>query len=276
MSYKINASFIKAVRFIHNSIDQPIKLEDIAQSTNMSVSSLKRLFVKASGQTPGAFIRRLKMEYAFRSLQSHEDAIFEVALNSGFQDQSAFARRFKKTFGFSPRRTVKKLNILSELDSIKLAEPVIVELNDLSIQSVTEKGLYFEAAPKAFNLLKSKLTANELDDNSTYIYIGIGHDNPHEGKIKEDQVRFSSAVIFIERDLGIEHLILSGGTYARFHYYGKPNNLGLAYHYIYGKWPAISSLKIDKAKTAFMMFDKFPDAIKEHNILIHVPLVPDE
>lgn len=268
-----NINFIKALRFIYDHVDQPINLEAIAESVGISVSSLKRVFVETTDQTPGTFIRRLRMEFAFRSLQSRKDSILEVVLSADFEDQSAFARRFKETFGYSPYEARKKLNIMSELESISLDEPDIVELTDLYIQSVTEKGLYFEAAPKVFNILKSKLTANERDDDFSGIFIGIGHDNPHEGEVTEDQVRFTAGVTLIERDLGIEHIILAGGRYARFHYNGKPNNLSLAYHYIYGKWSETSTIKIDKTKPAFIAFDDFPDALKEQNILIHVPLI---
>ena len=265
--------FIKVVRFIYDNIDQPIMLEDLAEWIGVSVSSLKRLFVEATGQSPGIFIRRIRMEFAFQSLQSRKDSILEVALSSGFEDQSAFARRFRETFGYSPREARKKLNIVSELESISLNEPDIVELSDLPIQSVTEKGLYFEAAPKAWSILKDNLSAEELSDDFLGTFIGIGHDNPHEGEIKEDQVRFTAGVALVERDLGIERIILSMGRYARFHYFGKPNNLGLAYHYIYGKWSEASAIKIDNKKPAFMEFDSFPKSLKEQNILIHVPLI---
>ena len=273
MSYMNNTNFIKAVRFIYNHIDQPIKLEDIAKSVGISLSSLKRLFIEAVNQTPGAFIRRLRMEFAFRSLQSRKDSILEVALSSGFDNQSAFTRCFKESFGYSPREARTKINIVNELECISLDEPDIVELMDLHIQSVTEKGLYFEAAPSAFNILKSKLAAYEMDDDFSGIFIGIGHDNPHEEEIAEDQVRFTAGVVLVERDLGIEHTTLSGGSYARFLYNGKPNNLGLAYHYIYGKWSETSAIKINNNKPAFIAFDSFPDALKEQKILIHVPLI---
>ncbi|GFN46466.1 AraC family transcriptional regulator [Candidatus Regiella insecticola] len=269
-----SSNFINAVQFVYDHIDQPITLKDLAKSVDMSVSSLKRLFIEATAKTPGAFIRRLRMECAFRSIQSQKDSILEVALSSGFEDQSSFARRFKETFGYSPRQARKKLNIVSELENVLLDEPDIIELTDFPIQSVTEKGFYFEAAPKAFNVLKSKLTTNELSDDGLSMFIGIGHDNPHENNVKEDEVRFTAGVVLIKRDLGIEHVILSGSRYARFHYFGKPNNLGLAYHYIYGKWSEASPIQVVKTKSAFMAFDHFPAPLKEQNILIHVPLVP--
>src|SRR3990167_1285815 len=88
-----NTNFIKAVRFIYEHIDQPIALADMAKSIGISVSSLKRLFMEATNQSPGAFIRRIRLEFSFRSLQSRKDSILEVALISGFENQSAFARQ---------------------------------------------------------------------------------------------------------------------------------------------------------------------------------------
>ena len=74
------------------------------------------------------------------------------------------------------------------------------------------------------------MAIDELGDDFSGTFIGIGHDNGHE--IAEDQVRFSAGVTLVKRNLSINNLMISGGNYARFRYLGKPNNLGLAYHYI--------------------------------------------
>lgn len=273
MSYTNNSNFIKAVRYIYKHIDQTITLEDIAKEVGISVSSLKRLFIDIMNKSPGAFIRRLRMELAFRSLVSRDDSILEIALNSGFDDQSAFARSFKDTFGYSPTVARKKLNIVNEFEHIALNEPDIIELNALPIQAVTKQGLYYECAPQAWAALKNKLIATELSDDFSGMFIGIGHDNPHSGLVAEDKVRYSAGVTLINRDLGIDHLIIPGGTYARFYYTGKPMNLGMAYHYIYGRWNEESQQKINQSIPAFMVYDNFPVALKEHKIIIHVPLI---
>jgi AraC family transcriptional regulator len=112
-----------------------------------------------------------------------------------------------------------------------------------------------------------------LNDDFSGIFIGIGHDNPHDQGVAEDKVRFTAGVALVDRDLKISHREILGGEYARFRYVGKPINLGLAYHYIYGKWSGDSAVKINKNIPAFIVFDSFPNGLKEHRINIHVPLV---
>ncbi|MCW5589148.1 MAG: helix-turn-helix domain-containing protein [Legionellales bacterium] len=272
MSYINNTTFIKAIRFIYDNINQPMQLEDIAKSVGVSLSSLKRLFNELIDQSPGYFIRRLRMEFAFLSLQQRQDSILEIALNAGFEDQAAFSRSFKEIFGYSPRHARQKLNIINELDAIILNDPDIVYLSDLSLQGVTERGIYFESAPRAWNNLKNKLLTEEINDDFSGMYVGIGHDNPHDGAVAPDEVRFTAGVTLLKRNLELDHMTIAKGYYARFYYQGKINNLGLAYHYIYGKWAESSAVNINSQQPAFTAFTDFPNALHEETILIHVPL----
>ena len=271
MSHLNKELFVKAVSYIYQHIDDPsLKLEDIAVEINVSVSTLKRLFEKFMDQNPGSFIRQLRMELAFRSIKSKNESILEAALSTGFEDHSAFSRRFKETFGYSPAKGREKLNIVNELDCITLEEPDIVELNSLEIQCVTEKGKYFECAPRAWATLNQKVKALKFDDDFPGLFVGIGHDNPHEGDAEE---RFSAGVSLVESDLGIEKITLAAGYYARFRFVGKIWNIRLAYHYIYGKWLESTSLQVNKELPAFMTFDKFPSGTDEQKIIIHVPIL---
>ena len=70
----------------------------------------------------------------------------------------------------------------------------------------------------------------------------------------------------------IEQYVISGGSYAKFNYQGKVNNLGLAYHYIYGKWLSESGMTINRQTPAFTAFEDIPNGVKEEKIIIYVPL----
>jgi|GEM_PF-1887833 len=271
-TYIDNKKFGQAVHIIYDGIDGKIRLDDIAKKSCISIASLKRLFQEAISQSPGAFIRRLRMELAFCSLQDRKNSILEVALASGFTDQSAFARRFKETFGYSPSKAHEKINIVGELECVELEKPDIVHLKNMELQSITEIGLYFRSAAKAWDKLKEKLNDFELSDDFPGIFLGIGHDTPHEGSISANQVRFSACISHVERDIGTDCTLISGGQYAKFRYLGKPNNLGLAYHYIFGQWSDESALKIDNQKPAFIIFGRIPAGLEKQKIIIYVPI----
>ncbi len=273
MAYTNSNNFINAIKFIYQNIDEPITLELIAKNIGVSVSTLKRLFLDATGSSAGSFIRRLRMERAFRSLQNKEESVLEIALSSGFEDHSAFTRSFRENFGYSPSLARNKMNIVNELESASLEEPEIIEIDEFTIQAVTKQGLYFEAAPLAWQALKEHLDEVVLGDDFTGTFIAIGHDNPHDGEVAENQVRFSAGIVHLERDLGCNEIIVAKGAYAKFNYTGKLNNMGLAYHYIYGAWLNKSAIKIDDKNPAFMVMDKFPDNFQEQNVSIYVPLV---
>jgi len=265
--------FIKAIKYIYQHIDEPITLDTLANEIHLSVASLKRLFENRVGESPGVFIRRLKMELAFKTLHAKDSSILEVALASGFENHSAFTRTFKQVFGYSPKYARKTMNIISELACIELEAPDIVELQDISLQAVTQTGNYFESAPTAWQRLKNLLSDNELSDDFTGLFIGIGHDNPHEEGVGRSETRFSACVAFDRRDLGIKNIVINNGMYARFHYKGKLNNLGMAYHYIYGRWAENSAYKINNQEVTFNCFLQFPEADKEETCMIHVPLL---
>lgn len=273
MTYVNSNNFIKAVKFIYQNLDEPISLELIAKNIGVSISTLKRLFLDASGSSVGSFIRRLRMERAFRSLKNKEESILEIALSSGFEDASSFARTFKANFGYSPSFARNKINIVSELECISLEDPEITEITEFKIQTVTKQGLYFEAAPLSWKTLQEYLSEEALGDDFTGTFIAIGHDNPHDGEIAEDQVRFSAGVAYLSADLRIESITIAGGDYAKFNYTGKLHNMGLAYHYIYGAWLNKSPVKIDDRKPAFMLMDKFPDNFEESRVSIYVPII---
>lgn len=273
MSYLNQTNFTKAIEFIYENIDKPITIDDIGNAIGLSKSSLKRLFLEATNLSIGAFIRHIRMERAFRSLKNKEMTVLEIALSSGFEDHSAFARAFKNNFGYSPTSARTKLNIVDELEHISLEEPEIVELDEIKFQSVTKQGTYFETAPAAWQELKKHLSATELNDDFTGTFIGIGHDNPHDSHVAEEKVRFSAGITLCSHDLKLKQMIISSGAYAKFDYIGKLNNLGLAYHYIYGAWNQKSQEIINPDIPAFMVFNDFPiNELKEQQAAIYVPL----
>lgn len=270
MHNKKNEQFLRAVEYIYKFIDQQVCLDAVANYAHVSVATLKRLFTDYTEKTPGQFIRRMRMEQAFQALQNTDDDVIQVALASGFSDHAAFARCFKKCFGKTPAAARERLQIVSELEHIELLEPDIKRLEDIVVQGVTVQGLYFESAPRAWQQLHAVLETLPKDEAT--LFIGIGHDNPHEGQVSADAVRFTAGIASGKQKDGLASITLKSGDYAKFSFKGRVNNLGMAYHYIYGAWQERSCYNVDYAKPAFQVFDDFPMPSKDESVLIYVPV----
>jgi AraC family transcriptional regulator len=77
-------------------------LGDFAAQLGIHPAHLSRAFRREYGAPLGAYIRRLRMQWAAERLGSTDAPIAEIALEAGFTDQSHFTRAFVKFGGIAP------------------------------------------------------------------------------------------------------------------------------------------------------------------------------
>ena len=92
----------KIVKYIHENIHKPISISKMAELMNCSTSTLERTFRKLLHASPMDFTRKLKMQYACKSLINSESSIFDIAFSLGYADQSHFIRDFKRFIKITP------------------------------------------------------------------------------------------------------------------------------------------------------------------------------
>ena len=80
---------------------EAISLTEVAAEVDMHPSHVARSFVRFHGCTVGEFVRRLRLDHA-RTLLSGPRGLADVALVTGFADQSHFTRSFKLRYGCTP------------------------------------------------------------------------------------------------------------------------------------------------------------------------------
>lgn len=97
-------------RYIQENIMDEISLEDIAHEMNLSVVHILRIFKAAFGLPIHSYILNHKVHRA-KELLSKNMSMVDVALESGFFDQSHLNRSFKRVFQLTPKEYQK--NILS-------------------------------------------------------------------------------------------------------------------------------------------------------------------
>lgn len=92
----------KALNYIHDHFEQPLKLEDMAAMSGASETYFCRLFKHDTGMTYLNYLNSLRIERAGVLLRSTTDNALDICYRVGFNDYTHFGRQFKKHTGLSP------------------------------------------------------------------------------------------------------------------------------------------------------------------------------
>lgn len=90
------------VAYISRHYNEPVTLEEIAESASVSKSTCCRLFSKYLGQTPFDFLISYRLEVSCNLLGTTGRSISEIAADCGFNNSSYFAQMFQKRYGVKP------------------------------------------------------------------------------------------------------------------------------------------------------------------------------
>jgi AraC family transcriptional regulator len=88
--------------FVRDNLARPIRLSDLASLADLSPSQFGRAFKTSTGTTPHLWHLGARIESAKRLLADRRYSLAEVALDTGFSEQSHFSRAFRAATGFSP------------------------------------------------------------------------------------------------------------------------------------------------------------------------------
>ena len=85
------------------NLQEGVSLTQIAKACGLSSSAFARSFKQSTGVTPYQWFISRRIEHAIK-LMSHVDrSLTEIALESGFGDQSHFTRAFTEKMGVNPK-----------------------------------------------------------------------------------------------------------------------------------------------------------------------------
>jgi AraC family transcriptional regulator len=104
----------KVTEILHAKFQEPVMLGELAAYVSVHPVHLARAFRKRYLCSVGDYLRRLRIEAACHALLNSDAPIAEIALRSGFSDQSHLCRTLKQYTGMSPRHfrrvSFRKLN----------------------------------------------------------------------------------------------------------------------------------------------------------------------
>lgn len=79
-----------------------LTVEELAQQTNLSVSSFKREFAKLYNDSPANYIKNKKLEKATQLLLASNERISDIAFDCGFNDLANFTKSFSEKYNTTP------------------------------------------------------------------------------------------------------------------------------------------------------------------------------
>lgn len=96
--------------YVRERLDQPLRLQELADHAHISVSQLSHLFMETLGTAPMEFVRRSRIDLAKQMLMNHSLSLREIAEKIGFEEQGQLSRAFKRAEGISPSQYRNKSN----------------------------------------------------------------------------------------------------------------------------------------------------------------------
>ncbi|WP_322012215.1 AraC family transcriptional regulator [Paraburkholderia sp. J12] len=92
----------RLTEYIEDNLDRPIGLVELAAIVNVSRFHFTRLFKRSTGMTAIGYVEQCRIRRAQTLILETTLPLSEIALATGFADQSHFTRRFHRHVGCTP------------------------------------------------------------------------------------------------------------------------------------------------------------------------------
>lgn len=94
---------LQVLAYIHDHLDQDIKLADLAALLNMSQFHFSHLFKQAIGTSPDQYLLQQRVERAKQLLKDSDRSIMDIAFLCGFSSYSHLSKQFRQLTGLTPK-----------------------------------------------------------------------------------------------------------------------------------------------------------------------------
>ena len=96
--------FRRVREYVDAHLDSKLDIHALARIARMTASQFNRWFPKVVGVSPHRYVVQCRLKRARELLATTQLSLSEIALTSGFADQSHFSRRFHAFIGMTPRK----------------------------------------------------------------------------------------------------------------------------------------------------------------------------
>jgi AraC-like DNA-binding protein len=100
---------VRAVGWLRENFARPLRIEELAEHVNMSVSSFHHHFKSVTAMTPMQYQKQLRLHEARRLMVVERVDAGTAGYRVGYQSPSQFSREYSRLYGLSPLRDVEAI-----------------------------------------------------------------------------------------------------------------------------------------------------------------------
>ncbi|MEM9728855.1 MAG: GlxA family transcriptional regulator [Myxococcota bacterium] len=98
------ASINELIAWAADNLSSDLSVQAMAEHVHMSVRNFSRVFRSEVGQTPAAFVERLRVDATRRRLEETDESLDEISRNCGFHSADSMRRSFQRVVKVAPSR----------------------------------------------------------------------------------------------------------------------------------------------------------------------------
>lgn len=274
---------LRALVYIEEHLEETLSLERISEIAGISPFHFHRIFRALSGETVQSYICRLRMEYAKGALLFSEKTVTEIGGEVGYENPSAFTKRFTAETGMAPSRYRQESQRIREeiFHRTEGAPPdwirkvAYVCRKEEEVLFVRRRGDYQRTPEEAFTALFSFVEREKVGNRVKAVY-GMGLDDPHV--VEEGKLRFDACVSFTEtvKPKGeVGKKIFPSMFCALFVYQGSYDALEKAFSDIFRYWYPRSRKELSPLQPVCEFCDLRDRhaGLSEGTVKIYIPLI---
>ena len=109
--------------FVVENLDEPLDVATLAKRTNLSQFHFSRAFTRSVGISPHQCVIRQRLQRAVELIKEGRLGLAEIAVRTGFADQSHLSRWIKRAHGVSITQLFPRPSALAQESSIPRRGP---------------------------------------------------------------------------------------------------------------------------------------------------------
>lgn len=94
----------KAIQYISQNFSNQLTLEEVAEQVHLNPTYFSTMFKQSTGSSFKEYLNMVRIEESKRLLSNTDYSLIDIAVATGFEDQSYFSKVFKKYTGLTPKQ----------------------------------------------------------------------------------------------------------------------------------------------------------------------------